>query len=119
MLHRFTTSLIALGGLMCAGLPAQAATDTATQAATLAEIDAGRRLAVETCGACHATASEDKSPLAIAPAFRDLGKRYPVSNLEEALAEGIVTGHDDMPEVEWETDQIVAFIAYLVSIQAH
>lgn len=111
MSHQLTKTLIAFGGLLCSALPVQAATQ--------AEIDAGRQLAVQTCAACHATGTDDASPLAKAPAFRDLGKLYPVSNLEEALAEGIVTGHDDMPQVEWESDQIVAFIAYLESIQAH
>ncbi|WP_205470492.1 c-type cytochrome [Breoghania sp. L-A4] len=81
------------------------------------EIELGRQLAVENCGACHATGTEDASTLAAAPAFRDLGQRYPVSHLEEALAEGIVTGHDAMPEIEWDTDQIIAFIAYLETIQ--
>ena len=95
-----------------------ACTPAFAQIATQAEIDTGRQLAVQTCGTCHATGTDDTSPLAKAPAFRNLGKLYPVSSLEEALAEGIVTGHDDMPQVEWESDRIVAFIAYLESIQA-
>jgi hypothetical protein len=30
--------------------------------------------------------------------FRTLGKRYPIEALEEALGEGIISGHPDMPE---------------------
>ena len=35
--------------------------------------------------------------MGLAPPFRDLPKRYPVENLAEALAEGIVTGHPARP----------------------
>jgi hypothetical protein len=35
--------------------------------------------------------------------------------LEEALAEGIVTGHPDMPEFMASPDQINAIIAYIAS----
>ncbi|MDN3719728.1 hypothetical protein QW131_12490 [Roseibium salinum] len=43
------------------------------------------------------------------PAFRDLSGLYPLESLEEALAEGIVTGHDNMPEFAFEPDDINAF----------
>ena len=37
--------------------------------------------------------------------------------LEEALAEGLVTGHPDMPEFQFEARDVGAIIAYLNSIQ--
>ncbi|MCW2308405.1 c-type cytochrome [Rhodobium gokarnense] len=77
----------------------------------------GRSIAMEHCAACHATAADDASALPEAPAFRDLGARYDVGLLEEALAEGIITGHPDMPEVVLDPEDIDAFIAYLRSIQ--
>ena len=40
-----------------------------------------------------------------------------METLEESLAEGIVTGHADMPEIVWEPDQITDFLAWLASIQ--
>jgi mono/diheme cytochrome c family protein len=40
-----------------------------------------------------------------------------VENLEEALGEGIVTGHANMPEFRLEPDQIGDFIAYLKSLE--
>ncbi|MEI2383935.1 cytochrome c [Breoghania sp. JC706] len=80
------------------------------------EVELGRALAESECASCHAIGAEDESPLAEAPAFRDLAKRYPVEDLEEALAEGIVTGHEGMPEIAWEPEQITAFIAYLKSL---
>ena len=51
--------------------------------------------------------------MAAAPPFRDLGKRYPIEQLAEALAEGIVTGHPDMPEFVFETEDVIALLAYL------
>jgi hypothetical protein len=47
-----------------------------------------------------------------------LGQRYPIESLEEALAEGIMTGHPDMPEFSFDADDVGAIIDYLKSIQA-
>ena len=52
-----------------------------------------------------------------APAFRTLGRRYPIQDLEEALGEGIVSGHPDMPEFKFDADDVGAIITYLKSIQ--
>ena len=49
------------------------------------------------CSRCHAVAKVGDSPLPIAPPFRTLHERYPVDDLQEPLAEGIVTGHPTMP----------------------
>ena len=43
--------------------------------------------------------------------------RYPIESLEEALGEGIMTGHPDMPEFSFDAAQVGAIIAYLKSIQ--
>ena len=48
---------------------------------------------------------------------RSLGKRYPIESLEEALGEGIMSGHPDMPEFKFDADDVGAIIAYLKSIQ--
>ena len=77
----------------------------------------GQAIAEELCARCHAIGREGDSPLASAPAFRELGERYPIANLEEALAEGIVTAHPDMPEFAFEPDDVTALIIYLESIQ--
>jgi cytochrome c len=39
--------------------------------------------------------------------------RYPPENLAEALAEGIVSGHPDMPEYVLSPEEIEAVMAYL------
>jgi len=77
----------------------------------------GGALLQKHCGSCHATGRTDVSRDKGAPAFRTLGQRYPIDSLEEALAEGILSGHPDMPEFSFDADEVGAIIAYLKSIQ--
>lgn len=77
----------------------------------------GRQFAEANCGLCHAVGRFGDSPLAIAPPFRTLHLRYPVEDLEEALAEGVVTGHPTMPQVQLDAAQIADFLAYLKSLE--
>jgi mono/diheme cytochrome c family protein len=69
------------------------------------------------CARCHAIDKMSLSPLAIAPPFRDLHKRYPVESLQEAFAEGIQTGHQNMPVFRLDPDQIGDVIAYLKTLE--
>jgi mono/diheme cytochrome c family protein len=69
------------------------------------------------CMNCHSIDKVSPSPLKDAPPFRDLHKKYPVESLQEALAEGIVTGHPSMPEFSFASDQIGDFIAFLKSLR--
>ena len=78
----------------------------------------GYEILRKSCARCHAIGAEGDSPLAKAPPFREVAKRYDPMNLEEALAEGIVTGHDQMPEFVFEPDQIAAIVAYLSTLRA-
>jgi mono/diheme cytochrome c family protein len=80
-------------------------------------IDHGRQLAEARCAGCHAIGPSGASPAATAPAFRDLHKRYPVEQLAEALAEGIFTGHPEMPVVTFDEQQVASLIAFLQSLQ--
>jgi mono/diheme cytochrome c family protein len=82
-----------------------------------ASVGQGRRLAVVYCARCHAIDKVSPSPLKIAPPFRTLHDRYPVESLQEALAEGIVTGHPSMPQFQFEPDQINDFLLYLKSLE--
>ena len=77
----------------------------------------GERLLARHCGSCHAVGRSGGSPQKDAPAFRTLGSRYPVESLEEALGEGFMSGHPDMPEFKFDGDEVGAIIAYLKSIQ--
>jgi len=69
------------------------------------------------CARCHAIDKVSESPLKIAPPFRTLHLRYPVESLQEAFAEGIRTGHDNMPEFRLERDQIGDVIAFLKTLE--
>jgi len=69
------------------------------------------------CASCHAVGRTGDSPHKFAPTFRTLGQRYPIESLEEALGEGIVSGHPDMPEFKFDADDVGDIIAYLKSIQ--
>ena len=69
------------------------------------------------CARCHAVGKTGDSTLPIAPPFRSLHERYPVENLQEPLAEGIVTGHPSMPEFRFDPGQVGDIIAYLKSLE--
>jgi cytochrome c len=77
----------------------------------------GEELLVQNCAPCHAVGRAGESPNKIAPPFRTLGQRYPVDALEEALGEGIMSGHPDMPEFKFDAKDVGSIIAYLKSIQ--
>lgn len=69
------------------------------------------------CARCHAIDKISPSPLAIAPPFRDLHRRYPVESLEEGMAEGLTTGHPTMPEFRLDPGQIADVIAYFKTLE--
>ncbi len=73
----------------------------------------GQAIVRNACGTCHATETSGASGDPEAPPFRDIATRYPPEDLSESLAEGIDTGHPDMPEFVFEPDAIGAIIAYL------
>jgi cytochrome c len=69
------------------------------------------------CSRCHSVDKVSRSPLPMAPPFRTLHERYPVENLEEPLAEGIITGHPSMPEFRLDPGQITDVISYLKTLE--
>ena len=73
----------------------------------------GEEIAATMCAMCHAIGLRDASAHETAPPFREVFKRYPVYALEEALAEGIVVGHRDMPSFELEPQQIDELLSYI------
>ena len=77
----------------------------------------GEALLTTNCARCHAVGRSGVSPHPQAPAFRTLSRKFKVEGLAEALAEGISTGHPDMPEFVFEADEVGAIIDYLKSIQ--
>ncbi len=77
----------------------------------------GEEVLVRNCSRCHATGGVGQSRHPQAPLFRTLAKRYPIESLEEALGEGIISGHPDMPEFRFSGEDVGAIVAYLKSIQ--
>ncbi len=77
----------------------------------------GESLLTHHCGKCHSIGRRGASPNPQAPAFRTLGRRYAIESLEEALGEGLLVGHPDMPEFRFAGRDVGAIIAYLRAIQ--
>ena len=77
----------------------------------------GKAFARANCARCHAIDRDSQSPLKIAPPLRTLHQRYPIETLGEALAEGIYTGHADMPAFELSPDQIYDLLSYLKTLE--
>jgi cytochrome c len=77
----------------------------------------GLTMARTLCAGCHSIDRVSPSPLRIAPPFRTLHLKYPVQNLEEAMAEGLSTGHPTMPEFRFDPAQINDFMAFLKSLE--
>ena len=67
-------------------------------AAQAQSVQRGGNIARANCSRCHSIERSGPSPFSEAPPFRTLHHKYPVETLEEALAEGISTGHPAMPE---------------------
>lgn len=77
----------------------------------------GKAFARANCARCHAIDRASRSPLEGAPPLRILHRRYPIETLSEALAEGINTGHADMPAFELSPDQIHDLLSYLKTLE--
>lgn len=102
---------IVLATLGCAGL---AATTVEAQGP---QVQRGQAFAQAQCAGCHAVGRSGESPLRSAPPFRTLHIRYPVENLAESLAEGIMTAHPAMPQFRLEAGEIGDFLAYLKTLE--
>jgi len=79
---------------------------------------AGERFAAENCSRCHAIGRTGASPLANVPPFRIIARKYKIEDLEEGFAEGIVTGHNIMPEFTLTPRQIDDLLAHLRRLKA-
>ncbi len=107
--QRFLSALLLSLTLVCA--PIGHAQDRSA-------VDAGRTLADRLCASCHAIGKTGPSKLAKAPPFRVIANRYSVWTLQEALAEGIVTGHAQMPEFVLNPDEINDLLSFMDTFTA-
>jgi len=110
-MHRVKASIISPVVIACSVLAA------ATPCNAGPNVQAGKAFAQANCSHCHSIDKVTRSSLAIAPPFRTLHLRYPVESLEEALGEGIVTGHPSMPEFRLDPGQVGDFISFLKTLE--
>lgn len=89
------------------------------QTVDLASAARGKTLVESRCAACHSVGPAGESPVANALPLRHLGTLYPVTDLQEAFAEGITNGHPAMPQITLEGREVVDLIAYLQDVQNH
>lgn len=78
----------------------------------------GQTLADKLCAGCHAVGLTDASKLAKSPPMRDLARRWKGEQIAEALAEGITTGHKEMPEFRFDPEDLDAFLAWFDDLGA-
>ncbi len=103
--------------LLLAGVVLSQQTNPAfAQSGSQGDLSKGRAIAEQYCARCHNVAAQGASPFEPAPPFRELASRWPLENLEEALAEGISVGHEAMPEFKLDIDEIDDLMSYIRSI---
>ncbi len=110
----FRHALVAL--LLVIPISATPALVNPVLAATKAQ-QRGKAFARANCARCHAIDRVSESPRQDAPPFRTLHRHYPIETLGEALAEGIDTGHPDMPAFELDPGQIHDLLSYLKTLE--
>ncbi len=98
--------------------PAPAPDPQAAAPAVVPSAERGHALVQRDCGGCHAVEAAGDSPLAGAPPFRTLHDKYPPESLEEALTEGILSGHPDMPDFEFTAEEAADIVAWLKALEA-
>jgi cytochrome c len=77
----------------------------------------GRALLQANCSRCHAIGLTGESPHDEAPPIREVMKIYGAKSLEEALGEGLITGHPDMPEFVFAPEDVAAIESYLMTLE--
>ncbi|RIJ25861.1 hypothetical protein D1224_01710 [Henriciella barbarensis] len=77
----------------------------------------GEAIAETLCAGCHAIGLTGESQHAQAMPFREISWHYPVEVLAEPFGEGIMVGHPEMPQWQFEPEQIDALLAYLETVQ--
>jgi len=111
------TLLVLLATLAaCQSTAPQPVNEPTPPAAAMGDPKRGLDIADRNCSLCHAVGPQGASPNSKAPAFRTLRGRYPLENLSEALAEGMVVGHSGMPQIQLQPQQINDLIAYLKTL---
>jgi cytochrome c len=104
--HRFLISAIAGAAILLFLI-------ASTAGVRAADPRAGEVFAVENCSRCHAIGKAGVSRNRKAPPFRLIARKYRLEDLEEGFAEGIVTGHNAMPEFTLTPGEIDDLLAHM------
>ena len=108
--------IAALAALTLGGCASEALRQNGTDPVIMGSADRGAVLVRQKCAGCHAVERTGDSPMPSAPPFHSMGVLYPVRDLQEAFAEGLVTAHPSMPAFELQATEIADLIAYLESV---
>lgn len=108
----------ALAGAACASPEPPTASVASQQDAPPEAAERGHQLAARACAGCHAIGPAGVSPNGEATPFREIVHRYALDQLEEAFAEGLVTGHPAMPLFVFRASEIDDLITYLETVKA-
>jgi mono/diheme cytochrome c family protein len=104
---RVVAALAAWLGMTVASLPAAASS-----------ADEGHDLALRLCAACHGIGQADRSPIPVAPAFRQMESR--VGDLDALIGrmqDGVIAGHPEMPAFVLSEREARALVAYMRSLR--
>jgi mono/diheme cytochrome c family protein len=101
---------LSIGLLLC--LPAKLDAANLSKVATR-----GKIILQEKCGRCHAIGVGGESPLTEAPPMRDIYARFNPRELQAELAEGMVSRHKEMPQIEFSDEDVYAIMSYLYALQ--
>ncbi len=108
-----------LAALLVLGVGAGAALGqgSAPPEAYVPSAERGHALVQRDCAGCHAVETTGASPFTPAPPFRTLADRYPLEDLEEALTEGIMSGHPAMPQFEFSAEDAADIVAWMKGLE--
>jgi mono/diheme cytochrome c family protein len=80
------------------------------------QVKRGKAILAEKCGRCHAIDATGQSPLKLAPPMRDIYFRYGDQAMKVELAEGMVSKHREMPQIDFSREDVDAILSHLYAI---
>jgi mono/diheme cytochrome c family protein len=89
-----------------------------SEPAAASSADEGRDLAQRLCAACHAIGRAERSPIPVAPSFRQIESRVgDLDALIERFQGGVIAGHPEMPAFILKDHEARALVAYMRSLR--
>jgi len=76
----------------------------------------GKVLLEQNCGRCHAVGPTGRSPMARATPMREIYVKFLPRELQAELAEGMVSRHRQMPQIDFRDEDVDAILAYLYAL---